>query len=208
MYCPKPFAVNDVALLHRFINGHPFATIAAVIDGAVALAYAPVLLDGDGIGEFRFHLAKNNSVAAVPDGTTLTFSFLGPDAYVSPDWYVVAGLVPTWNYAAVEAKGVARRLSRDELRKVLGDISAEHEGRLAPKPAWTMDKVPPDKIEVMLNAIVGFAAPILRLEGKFKLSQDKKAEDIAGVIAALEAMEDGRAHHVAAGMRRWSLKAS
>ncbi|MDE2182071.1 MAG: FMN-binding negative transcriptional regulator [Alphaproteobacteria bacterium] len=207
MYRPKAFVVDDPQLLRDFIRRRSFATIAAVIDGAAALAYAPVLLHVDEHRDiFRFHLAKSNPVASVADGEQLTFSFLGPDTYVSPDWYASKGFVPTWNYAAIEGRGAVRRLSDDATHRLLVDLSAMHEGRLAPKAPWTMDKTPPEKVKAMLQAIVGFEVAITSLQGKFKLSQDKKPEDVAGVIAALEAQSDGRARHIAAVMRRWNPK--
>ncbi len=114
------------------------------------------------------------------------FSFAGPDAYVSPDWYVSHGLVPTWNYIAVEGEGYSRFLANEELRALLADLSAEQETKLFPKKPWTVDKVPPDRLAALTSAIVGFSVAFEKLEGKFKLSQDKKPGDIAGVIAGLE----------------------
>ena len=81
MYRPKPFVVDDVAALHAFIDNRPFATIGVVVESRVVLAYAPVVLDAGGaLGTVRFHLAKNNPVAAVADGAPMQISFMGPDA--------------------------------------------------------------------------------------------------------------------------------
>ncbi len=121
-------------------------------------------------------------MAAMEDGTRVSLSCLAADAYVSPDWYRTIVAVPTWNYIAVEGVGAVRRLPREELHKLLADLSAQEERKLAPKPPWTMDKVAPERIETMLNAIVGFALTFEHLEGKFKLSQDKPDEDVQGVI--------------------------
>ena len=95
-----------------------------------------------------------------------------------------------------------RRLSDDELRTLLVDLTAAEEAKLAPKLPWTMDKVAPERLAALLHAVVGFAVDLDSLEGKFKLSQDKKPEDIAGAIEGLEARGDGRAAHVAAAMKR------
>lgn len=187
MYRPKAFAVDDVVALHKLVRERSFATIAVALDGAVAFAYAPVVLDaGNGLGSVRFHLAANNPVATTQEGTRMHFSFAGPDAYVSPDWYVSHGLVPTWNYIAVEGEGYSRFLANEELRTLLADLSAEQETKLLPKKPWTVDKVPPDRLAALTSAIVGFSVAFEKLEGKFKLSQDKKPGDIAGVIAGLE----------------------
>jgi transcriptional regulator len=203
MYRPSAFAVDDLAVLHEFIALHPFATLVCVLKDEVQFAYAPVVLDRGGArGTVRFHLALRNPVAEIPGGTRLSFSFLGPHAYVSPDWYRTLVTVPTWNYMAVQGEGAARRLSREELRKLLVDLSAQEEQHLLPKAPWLIDKVPPPRTEAMLGAIAGFEVPFEMLEGKFKLSQDKKPEDMAGVIQGLEARGDAASLAVAQAMRK------
>jgi len=82
------------------------------------------------------------------------------------------------------------------------DLSAQEEAKLLPKQPWLIDKVPPERAEALLNGIVGFSLSFERLEGKFKLSQDKKPEDFAGVIAGLEARGDAASMAVAAAMRK------
>src|ERR1700749_3268807 len=104
MYRPSAFAVDDVTALHAVIRDRVFATMACAIDDKIKFGYAPVVLDANE-GEFgavRFHLAGNNTMAAMPDGPMVSLSFLNAEAYVSPDWYETKGRVPTWNYIAVE----------------------------------------------------------------------------------------------------------
>ena len=104
-----------------FIREQPFATIAVTVDGAVLFAYAPVVLDtGNALGSVRFHLAANNPVANIQEGSRMHFSFVGPNAYVSPDWYASPGLVPTWNYIAVEGEGYARFLDVGRIARFAG----------------------------------------------------------------------------------------
>ncbi|HEY0105271.1 MAG TPA: FMN-binding negative transcriptional regulator [Rhizomicrobium sp.] len=198
MYRPAAFAIDDPARLRRFIRDNPFATVAAAPQGRVVFAYAPVIVDDDGM---RFHLAAANPLAQMSDGARLSFSVLGPHAYVSPDWYESKSRVPTWNYCAVEGEGVVRRLDRDALRELLVDLSAAEETRLAPKDPWTIDQVPEDRMETMLTAIVGFAVRFETLAGKFKLSQNVSAQDAAGAIAGLDARGDAAGAAVAAAMR-------
>jgi transcriptional regulator len=202
VYRPKPFAVDDVAALHAFIGNRPFATIGVVVESRVVLAYAPVVLDASGaLGAVRFHLAKNNPVAAVADGTPMQISFVGPDAYISPDWYASQGMVPTWNYMAVEGEGWARVLPDLELQALLVDLSAVQERQLLPKKPWTVDKLPAERLEALTNAVAGFLVVFEKLEGKFKLSQDKKPEDIEGVIAGLQERGDAASLALAKAMR-------
>jgi transcriptional regulator len=201
MYRPRAFVEDDVAVLRDFIRKRAFATVAVAIEGRIHFAYTPVVLDRDGFGRVRFHLAKANPVCAAADGATLNFSFLGDDAYVSPDWYDTPGRVPTWNYTAVEASGTARKLARDELRQLLVDISADQEMRLLPKEPWRIEKIDPAKLAGLLEAIDGFEVVLDSLEGKFKLSQNVGGADKNGAIAGLEGRTDARSLAIARAMK-------
>jgi transcriptional regulator len=208
MYRPGPYVQDDVKVLHEIIRERSFCLVAAVIDGAPQFAYAPVAVDAEGPrGRVRYHLARSNPLAKF-DAAKVRLSFLGPDAYVSPDWYKTEGLVPTWNYVAVEGSGVAEQLDRAALRQLLVDLSGDQEERLLPKKPWTIDKVPEAKMEALLNAIVGFSVSFETLEGKFKLSQDKKPEDFDGVVEALASSRDASGLAVAAAMSRYGVKKS
>jgi transcriptional regulator len=208
MYRPSAFAVDDVSVLHDVIRKRVFATIAAVRDGAVAFAYAPMILDaGNGAkGGIRYHLAIGNPLAKLEDGARVRISMMAADAYISPDWYREAVTVPTWNYVAVEGEGEVRRASRDELRQLVIDLSAQEEEKLLPKTPWLIDKVPEKRIEALLNGIVGFSLVFEKLGGKFKLSQDKKPVDVEGVIAALERRGDASSVAIASAMKRYGCQ--
>jgi transcriptional regulator len=204
MYRPPAFASDDVAALCEAIRARGIATVACMIDSAIAFAYAPVVLDaGEGErGGVRFHLARANAVAGIADGTSVALTFLGPDAYVSPDWYDTEGRVPTWNYIAVEGRGVVRRLDQTELRQLLIDLSAEEECKLAPKAPWTIDKVPDERMDALMNAIVGFSVRFETLEGKFKLSQNVTEADAEGVMRGMIARGNPASRAIAKAMRR------
>ena len=203
MYRPSAFAVDDMAVLHDVIRKRAFATLAVISDGAVRFAYAPVVLDaGHGaLGGIRYHLAVGNPLTRMEDDARIAVSIAAADAYVSPDWYRKLVTVPTWNYVAVEGEGRAHRLSRDALRQAVIDLSAQEEAKLAPKPQWRLDKLPPERTEALLNGIVGFSLAFERLQGKFKLSQDKSRDDFDGVVAGLEARGDAASLAVAKAMR-------
>ena len=201
MYRPRAFVEDDVAVLRDFIRKRAFATVALAIEGRIHFAYTPVVLDDGGFGRVRFHLAKGNPACAAADGATLNFSFLGDDAYVSPDWYDTPGRVPTWNYTAVEASGTARKLARDELRQLLVDISADQEMRLLPKEPWRIEKIDPAKLAGLLEAIDGFEVVLDSLEGKFKLSQNVGEADKNGAIVGLEGRTDARSLAIARAMK-------
>ncbi|HLY04923.1 MAG TPA: FMN-binding negative transcriptional regulator [Rhizomicrobium sp.] len=202
MYRPAAYAIDDPQLLHDVMRKRRFATLAAVLQGEVHFAYAPVVADPGPppFGTLRFHLARANPLADI-DGDLVHFSFLAGDAYVSPDWYETKGFVPTWNYIAIEARGRARAMDEPALRQLLIDLSAAAEESLVPKPPWRIEKMAQDRLAALMNGIRGFSVALDRLEGKFKLSQDKKAADAAGVIAALEARGDSESLAIARAMK-------
>jgi transcriptional regulator len=204
MYVPAHFAFADTAAIHAFMRLHVFAVIAGETSGRLEFAYAPVVSDPEPapLGRLRFHLARANPLAEIAEGARIKFSILGPHAYVSPDWYATPGLVPTWNYIAVEGTGRVRRLPESGLRRLLSDLAAQEENALAPKQPWRMARVPPEQLDAMLGAIVGFELPLESLEGKAKLSQNRARQDAEGAIAGLEQRGDAASNAVAAEMRK------
>jgi len=171
MHPDRAFDWQDREAMLAFVAEIAFCTIA--VDGPF-LVHAPVIVDPP--DRLRFHVANGNRAAKALDGRAIV-SCLGPDAYISPDWYGTADQVPTWNYVAVEAEGPLRRLDRDELAILLDDLGAAHEARLAPKPAWTRGKMTPGRFEAMLKAITGYELAIEALRGTRKLGQNKRPEE-------------------------------
>jgi transcriptional regulator len=180
------FHQHDEATLAALVAEQGLALVVGVGEGGRPLAaHAPVLLQGR---RLRFHLSRGNPLAAaLADGAPVLAVVTGPDAYVSPDWYGQDDQAPTWNYLSVEMEGPARVLDQDGAIAVLDDLSARFEARLAPKPPWTRHKMTPGRFEVLLGGIVAYEVALTRLEGIWKLGQNKPAEARAGVIAALEA---------------------
>jgi transcriptional regulator len=120
---------------------------------------------------------------------------MGPHAYVSPSWYPskaqTGKAVPTWNYIMVQARGpITLHDDPQWLRAHVAALSARHEAA-RPEP-WTLEDAPAGYIDTMLKAIVGFEVAITKLEGKWKLSQNRSAADIEGVRDAFasEGRED------------------
>ncbi len=188
MHPAKPFRVEDRETLLAFVAAHPFVTIAAAVGGRPFTAQAPVVIRELDFGEVAldFHLSRGNALSPhIVQGFRAIALATGPDAYVSPDWYVSADQVPTWNYLSVEAEGSVAPLNDDELVALLDDLSAQEEARLAPKKAWTRDKMSPGRFEAMMRGIIGARLTVDRLEGTFKLSQNKTETERAGVVAAL-----------------------
>ncbi len=202
MYQPRHFRIDDRARLHGVIRDHALATLVTVIDGALEANHLPVLLDAEAgpHGALRFHLARANPLASALDGAReALLVFQGEQAYVSPDWYASPHLVPTWNYAVVHAHGRPQPLDDAGLCALLDDLSASQEGRLDKRP-WTTAKLPADVYARMRRAIAGYVLPIERLEGKWKMSQNRGVADRRGVIAALSALPGDQAAATADSM--------
>ena len=208
MYNPPHFAISETAWAHDFIRRNAFATIAAVIDSAAHFAYAPLVLDQQPapLGAVYFHLARNNPIASLTNGSVVKVGIMGAHAYVSPDWYETPDQVPTWNYMAVEGLGRAQRLDEAESIAYLTRLSTEQESYLAPKPAWTPARLQPGRLKQLLLGIVPFRLPLDTLEGKAKLSQNRSQADIAGVVAALSDRGDDAGKTIASAMQTLSVR--
>jgi len=205
MYLPKHFAEPNLARLHELIEGRVFGLLIVIRDGVPDVAHIPFVLDrGEGSqGTLRGHFARPNPIWRAFDGAAEARAiFPGPDTYISPDWYVSHHQVPTWNYIAVHAWGRPRVLEdAADVRRVLDDLSARNEARIPGKKPWTIDKLPAEVYDKMTKGIVAFAMPIDRIEGKWKLNQNRTEADRRGVIAQLEASDDPNARAIAAAMR-------
>lgn len=185
---PSPaFRVEDQALLLAHLAERPFVTVAAAIEGRPAVAHAPVVVRRLGADlALDFHLSRGNAlVPALAIGFRAVAVSLGPEAYISPDWYADKDQVPTWNYVTVEAEGPVAMLDDAGLVALLDELSVQEETRLLPKRPWTRAKMSPGKFDRMTRMIVGARLSVERLQGITKLSQNKPQADRAGVVAAL-----------------------
>jgi len=185
---PAPtFKIEDEAELLAHLAAHPFVTLAAAPQGRPFVAHAPVLARRRPEGlVLDFHLSRGNALTPfLADGFRAVAVGLAADAYVSPDWYVGQGAVPTWNYLSVEAEGPVAALDDEGLIALLDDLSAQEETRLLPKPLWTRAKMAPGRFDTMRRSIIGARMTVERLEGTSKLSQNKDDADRAGVMAGL-----------------------
>ena len=204
MYIPPHFKVDDLAAAHELIERRPFGTLIVGLDGRLEAAHLPFLLDRakGANGTLRAHMARANPAwRAFESGAEALAIFLGPEGYISPDWYESAQQVPTWNYVAVHAYGVPRVLDDDGAARVVDALSARHEGALLPKPPWTSAKLDPEFFARLRRAIVAFEIELARVEMKAKLSQNKTATDVAGAAAALDARGGEASRLLATTMR-------
>src|SRR5206468_2683175 len=136
-------------------------------------------------GTLLSHMARaNDQWQDFARGAEALVIFQGHHTYISPSWYEIHPSVPTWNYMVVHAYGTPRLITDDDrIRAALRELVATHESAF--DEPWPMD-LPDDYLRKMLRGIVAFEIPITRLEGKFKLSQNRSERDRQLVIAALE----------------------
>ena len=196
MYTPSNFAIDDLHELHQQILGTRLAVLVTYGEQGLQASHLPLLLSSDQgeNGTLYGHFAKANPQwKELQNGAEVLVIFAGADAYISPGFYPSKAehgkVVPTWNYVAVHAYGTAEVFTdTDRLRTLVSALTDRHEaGRANP---WKVADAPADYIDGMLKAIVGFALPIQRLEGKRKLSQNRNAADITGVREGLAASPD------------------
>ena len=202
MYIPPSFAEHDVAVMHDFIDAHPLGALVTSATTGLFATHLPLVLErarGER-GTLEGHLARANPHHdLVEDGTRALVIFTGADAYVTPSLYPSkrrhGKVVPTWNYVAVHAHGRIRLVrDPDRLRAHLERLTARHEAA-QPRP-WSIDDTPAGYVDALLGAIVGIEIEIDRLDGKWKMSQNRPAEDVEGVVRGLTASPDAAVREV------------
>lgn len=199
MYIPASFAETDVHRLHDLMRAHNFALLVSSGASAPDASHLPFMLDTHAgeHGTLITHMARANPHWKSLDADSeVLVIFQGAHSYISPRWYTPQGVVPTWNYAAVHAYGRPRLIHDAELlRRIVTALVEQHEG------PGMMPELETAFPENLLQAIVGVEIPITRLEGKFKMSQNRSEGDQRGVIAALEQSPHSDQQAVAAIMR-------
>lgn len=189
MYIPNANRVADQEQLLAFMQAHSFATLVSLVQGELFATHLPLVTvaQGDQI-LIRGHLAKANPHwQEFATQREVLVIFQGPHAYISPTHYEKWESVPTWNYIAVHAYGSAR-LIQDEagLLATLAELIAANEAVY--QQQW--DSLPEKFRHGMLSGIVAFEIAVTRLEGKFKLSQNRPASDQERVATALAGHAD------------------
>ncbi len=207
MYLPSAFAETDVAVLHRCIQTHPLGALVTLAANGIDANHIPFLIDPEPspLGTLRAHVARGNHVwrEYVQDARCLVI-FQGPSSYVSPSWYPskedAGKVVPTWNYVVLHARGHMRVV--DDPSWIAAHVTAltdAHEERRASR--WRTTDAPSDFFASLTRGIVGIEIQIEELVGKWKLGQNRSAEDRAGVIEGLQREGTPSADAVATEMR-------
>jgi transcriptional regulator len=191
MYVSPLFKEEDLSVLHDAIRQSGLATLVTLGADGMEASHVPMLLDPEPapFGTLHGHIARSNAQwqRAAADAHALAI-FLGPDAYVSPSWYATkretGKVVPTWNYVAIHVYGLVRFF--DDARRLHAHITKLTERQEARRAApWAVTDAPEDYIRGQLKRIIGFEIPIARVEGKWKMSQNRPAQDRVGVVEGL-----------------------
>jgi transcriptional regulator len=191
MYTPPAFREDRLEVMHALIGAHPLAMLVTGGAGGLMASLVPFSVDpaASPKGTLRAHLAKaNEQLAALASGAEAMVLFQGPQAYVTPSWYASkrehGKVVPTWNYVTVHAWGIPRLSdSADWLRRQVDHLTdAQEQGRAHP---WAVADAPEPFVAGQLRNIMGLEIPIDRIEGAWKLSQNRSAADRQGVAEGM-----------------------
>lgn len=192
MYLPAAFREERLDVLHAAMRAAGLATLVTLTDEGLIASHVPLLLDAEPApyGTLVGHIARPNPQAHSVAAVQALAIFQGPDAYVTPNWYATkregGKVVPTWNYVAIHAYGPIRFFDDPaRLLAVVTRLTERHESSRA--EPWAVADAPADYVSGMLRGIIGFEIPIARLDGKWKMSQNRPPPDRAGVIAGLTA---------------------
>jgi transcriptional regulator len=191
MYIPRANEEKRIPVMHALIKSHPLAALVTLGAAGLLASHIPMILEEDGseFGVLRAHISRANSQwrDLIPSVDALAI-FAGPHHYISPSWYPGkqehGKEVPTWNYAVVHAYGPLAVIEDGEwLLAHLQTLTNTHEAVL-PSP-WKVGDAPEDFIRSIMQGIVGLELPIRRLEGKWKVSQNRSQADRTGVVEGL-----------------------
>lgn len=203
MFTPKIFKEEDLDTITAFIKTHPQATVVAQTVTGLEACHIPMYWQDDGskLGCLYGHITKINALNNVANIDALWLViFQDSGHYISPNWYPTKAVthkeVPTWNYRSVHITGKVNLLVEPEqLIGILSKLTSDFEVN-QPIP-WSLDDAPEQYIQALCRAIVGIRIDITNIDAQFKLSQNKTAENKAGVVAGLKQLGTARADEMA-----------
>jgi transcriptional regulator len=200
MYLPPAFREDRLEILHALIRAHPLATLVTAGSGGLIANLVPFcVVEGGEKGILRAHIAKvNDQVEALGAGAETLAVFHGPESYITPSWYQSkrehGRVVPTWNYVVVQVHGTPRVVDDPAwVRAQIEELTLAQESRRS--TPWKVTDAPESFIVGQINAILGVEIPILTIEGKWKVSQNRSAADRRSVQNGL--LKEGNAEMAA-----------
>ncbi len=203
MHVQPIFAENDTHALHQLMRAYPLATVVTTTSRGLEVNLLPleVSLVGEQ-GRLSGHASRDHALFKhTADGSEATVLFQGPNAYISPRWYVNGQRsgrnAPSWNYVAVQARGYIRFIDDSAwLAKHLAALTLSQESDR--DPAWTMQDASAEFIHDVSQGLLGFEMDITALIGKKFLSQQRTPADRENLARYLKLEPRGAAHDLAA----------
>jgi transcriptional regulator len=201
MYIPEAFKQSDPNKLYDFIENNAFGLLLSQVDGEPFASHLPFLLDRAALphGSLLGHLALANPQWRQAEGQNVLAIFAGPHTYISPSWYEAEQVVPTWNYVAVHVYGTLHVVHDTEtLATILRAFVERYEVGL-PRP-WQFE-AGSDYSRKMMKAVAGFRIDISRIEGKWKLGQNRPKDQRERVVRTLQTSTDENSLAIAEMMK-------
>lgn len=190
MYIPRANQEDRVPILHKLMEDQPFASLITMGSSGLFASHIPMVLEQSGVlGRLKCHISRANAQWRDHISSIEALAiFSGSQHYITPSWYPekqeTGKVVPTWNYVVVHAYGYLKVIEDSEwLRAHLEKLTSIHEAE-SPVP-WKISDAPADYIASQMKGIVGLEMTIERLEGKWKVSQNRSERDRKGVAAGL-----------------------
>jgi len=209
VYIPTFNEEKDISIMHSLMQAQPLATWIVISNGEIQVNHVPFVLDNSRgeFGTLMCHVARANPIwRECSSKSDSVIVFQGDDAYITPSWYPGkqehGKVVPTWNYAVVHARGIPEVIDDKEwLMAHINQLTDIHE-RQQTQP-WKVSDAPDEFIEKLTGAIVGIEIPIRKLEGKWKLGQNRPEPDQQGIIDGLMTQEHPSSHGLAQHLHRY-----
>jgi transcriptional regulator len=190
MYCPAHFQEDQPETLTSLIEQFPLATIVANGPSGLVADHIPLLHEASSgsWGKLIGHVARRNPLWQCPPEQELLIVFQGPSTYISPNWYATkqeAGkVVPTWNYVVVHAHCTLTAIhDQDQVLQIITNLTDQHEA--AQSHPWRVSDAPQAFVDQLVANIVGIELKILRMHGKWKVSQNQAPQNQQSVVEAL-----------------------
>ena len=202
MFIPKLYRNTDFQEIERLIRDNGFATLVRNINGVPTASHIPLELELNQAGEqvLTGHVSRANSLAKNIDPNSEALAiFTGAHSYISSSWYDHIN-VPTWNYIAVHVYGTLRILEGDELMHAIGRLVDRYEKHSA-KPV-SLDSMGRDYVRKEMHGLIGFEMTINRVEGAWKLSQNRDHKNKLNIVAELEKLNELNANVIANEMKK------
>jgi transcriptional regulator len=194
MYIPRANQEDRIPVLHKLMADQPFASLITVGSSGLFASHIPMVLERTGtMGQLKGHISRANTQWRDYSHSVEALAiFSGPQHYITPTWYPekqeTGKVVPTWNYVVVHAYGYLKVVEDSEwLMAHLQSLTSIHEAE-SPVP-WKISDAPPDYVASQIKGIVGLEMDIERLEGKWKVSQNRSEEDRRGVVRGLSELD-------------------